>query len=113
MSIFTSAVRRNLTRDHWQSDLYLKDCQEARELIALFGKEKDSKSFISAKDKCKWIEIPFAFDPFWEKLDTPDKRLLSFINLVIDFTENDLAGHMQYLNGQAKNALRDFSAIKV
>lgn len=112
ISIYLSAIRKNIPYDHHESDLYLKDCQETRELIALYGKEKESKPFRSALDNTMWVDIPFAFDPFWDKIQDREKRLVSFINLVIDFSESDPAGHMIYLNGQAKNALRDFAGMK-
>jgi len=112
MTIYLSALKRNIPHDHHESDLYLKDCQDTQELIALYGREKDAKSFRSALDNTTWVEIPFAFDPFWNKIQDREKRLVSFINLVIDMSENDHAGHMIYLNGQAKNALRDFAGMK-
>lgn len=111
LSIFAMALKKGIPHDSHASDLYLKDCEETRALIKQYGKENVSQRFISAIDKESWWEIAFAYDPFWEKASSREKRLLSFINLVIDFTENDSAGHMQYLHQQAKNALTDFSML--
>ena len=51
--------------DHHESDLYVLDSPLARTVIRQFGRE--STSFISNVDKKRWLDVPFAYEPFWDK----------------------------------------------
>lgn len=51
--------------DHHASDLYVLDTPVARLVIRQFGRE--STSFTSPIDKKRWLDVPFAYEPFWNK----------------------------------------------
>lgn len=54
--------------DHHLSDLYLKVTDVSRKLISEYEYRKLVKNFTSHIDKQSWYEIPFAFDPYWDKI---------------------------------------------
>jgi hypothetical protein len=51
--------------DHHESDLYVLDTPIARLVIRQFGRE--STGFKSAIDGKRWLDVPFAYEPFWKK----------------------------------------------
>ena len=51
--------------DHHASDLYVLDTPVARLVIRQFG--LNSSSFTSQIDGKRWLDVPFAYEPFWEK----------------------------------------------
>jgi hypothetical protein len=68
MSIYTDIKAADLPTDSHESDLYVKDSPEAREILAEHGKKVDGwnvQGFKSAIDGAHWLDIPFAFDPWW------------------------------------------------
>jgi len=63
-NIYEQCVAAGLEIDHHESDLYIKDCPAARDLL---GKnEQNFDEFEDSKD-IKWLEVPFAYQPFWDK----------------------------------------------
>jgi hypothetical protein len=51
--------------DHHASDLYVLDTPVARLVIRQFGRE--SSGFTSQIDGKRWLDVPFGYEPFWEK----------------------------------------------
>jgi hypothetical protein len=51
--------------DHHASDLYVLDTPVVRLVIRQFGRE--SSGFTSQIDGKRWLDVPFAFEPFWDK----------------------------------------------
>ena len=51
--------------DHHESDLYVRDTPIARLVIRQFGRE--SSGFTSKVDGQRWLDVPFAYEPFWNK----------------------------------------------
>lgn len=51
--------------DHHASDLYVLDTPVARLVIRQFGRE--SSGFTSPNDGKRWLDVPFAYEPFWNK----------------------------------------------
>ena len=51
--------------DHHESDLYVLDTPVARLVIRQFGRE--SSGFTSQIDGKRWLDVPFAYEPFWKK----------------------------------------------
>jgi len=51
--------------DHHESDLYVRDTPLVRAIIRQFGRE--SSSFTSKVDGHRWLDVPFAYEPFWTK----------------------------------------------
>lgn len=53
----------------WQSDLYVRATPEAVDIVKRYSEETGIKlgynGFISKSDGLRWIEAPFAFEPFW------------------------------------------------
>lgn len=59
--------------DNHESDLYLKDTKETRELIAEIKESYACAEYLidrfhSDIDNCYWFDIPFAYFPFWESI---------------------------------------------
>ena len=55
--------------DSWQSDLHVKSTPEAREVIAQFEAEggiTNKEGFTSQIDGARWIDLPFAYQPWWD-----------------------------------------------
>ena len=70
ISIYTKAINL-LPREHignWQSDLYIKKCELSDKLIQEYEPKNNVKIFTSQIDNSPWYEIPFAYDPYWNKL---------------------------------------------
>lgn len=55
--------------DKRESDLYVLDTPEARAIITKPRHKtlgQNMTSFICQRDGRRWLEVPFAYDPFWE-----------------------------------------------
>lgn len=52
-----------------QSDLYLKQTDESDKLIKNYEFKSNVTIFRCQTDGSPWYEIPFAYDPFWSKLN--------------------------------------------
>lgn len=68
-SIYNIAVKNmesNEISNH-ESDLYLKVTQVSEKLIAEYEFKGSVRKFFSKVDKSYWFDIPFAFNPFWNK----------------------------------------------
>lgn len=65
MSLYKDVVRAGIPIDHHESDLYVLDTPQARSLIAKHGLR--GKSFKSQIDGLRWLDVPFMYEPFWEK----------------------------------------------
>jgi hypothetical protein len=54
--------------DHHQSDLYVRWTPEADAIIRAHGgpEAKNARAF-TGTDGLRWIDIPFAYDPFWRR----------------------------------------------
>jgi hypothetical protein len=64
-SAYTAIVRAGIPTDHHESDLYVLDTPEARRILAEHGRAYSR--FISATDRRYWLDVPFAYAPFWTK----------------------------------------------
>lgn len=65
MTIYQSACLAGLQMDCHESDLYLRATPEAQRLVKECGAA--ATTFTSATDCQQWLDVPFAYDPFWEK----------------------------------------------
>ncbi len=74
LSLYECAVLDGLELDHHESDLYLKDCPEARVLLEEHDKRGVSvrkvdgwnvSVFYSQTEREPWLDIPFAYGPAW------------------------------------------------
>lgn len=64
-TIYIDAKQLGLQIDNWQSDLYILSTLEAHDLIRCH--KPKNVSYFTGNDGLPWIEIPFAFDPFWSR----------------------------------------------
>ncbi len=66
MSIYTDMKEAGVETDNHFSDLYVKDCPAARKVLTNHGRYTKTVRFV-ARDNEEWLDIPFAYDPFWEE----------------------------------------------
>jgi hypothetical protein len=66
MSLYTDLTAAGIPTDNHESDLYVLATPEARELVRKHGHGSPA-SFVSAIDGKLWFDLPFQFDPFWER----------------------------------------------
>lgn len=68
MTLYREMIEAGVETDSHESDLYVLATPEAREILARHPTEaKNARGFVSAVDKRFWIDIPFAYEPFWTK----------------------------------------------
>jgi hypothetical protein len=65
MSIWTEVQARGIQYDTHESDLYIPVNDETRDLLQRSG--HSHTAFFSSKDHKMWFDIPFAYEPWWEK----------------------------------------------
>ena len=64
-SLYKELIAAGIQTDHHESDLYVLDTLTARDIMKRYGKK--GSSFTSQVDGKRWIDVPFAYEPFWEK----------------------------------------------
>ena len=68
-SIYARAKAAGIPMDSHESDLYLKDTPDARRILQEWREESGRDGcvtyFRDNIDRQQWIDIPFAYDPFW------------------------------------------------
>lgn len=62
---YAAVVAAGIEVDHHESDLYVLDTPEARELVRTY--DKPLQVFTSHVDGRQWLDVPFAYTPYWEK----------------------------------------------
>lgn len=69
MSLYRRLKKAGCEIASWQSDLYVRATPEAVEIVKQYSEETGIKlgytGFVSNSDGLRWIEAPFAFEPFW------------------------------------------------
>lgn len=53
--------------DSHESDLYLAVTEQTSKLLTEHGALKHIKIFVSHMDGRRWFDIPFMYQPFWDK----------------------------------------------
>jgi hypothetical protein len=71
-SLYKELVAAGVPIDHHESDLYVLDTRVARGILAAHGKK--GTAFTSQVDGRRWIDVPFAYEPFWEKASRAARR---------------------------------------
>lgn len=66
-SIYELAMMAGCELSHHQSDLYLKKTDETQKLVDNYEFKNIVTTFKSLIDHTPWFDIPFAYDPFWER----------------------------------------------
>lgn len=66
MTLYDEMIAAGIAVDNHESDLYVLDCPKSREILKRYPtQQSNATSFVSNVDSKRWIDIPFAFDPFW------------------------------------------------
>jgi hypothetical protein len=58
-TLYEECIEASLKIDHHESDLYIKDCPEARALLIKHGKQ--IQTFIDNIDHEVWLDVPFEY----------------------------------------------------
>ena len=68
-TLFQKIVLAGIEFDHHESDLYLKDCPETREILEEFPlNKKNATAFRSeVEPHDMYLDVPFAYEPWWIK----------------------------------------------
>jgi len=65
MSLYTDLIEAGQPVSNWQSDLYTPVNEVTRALVKKHGHK--AEVFTSQIDGKPWFDVPFQFDPYWEK----------------------------------------------
>ena len=68
-SLYERLNEAGFETDSWQSDLYVLKTPQALAAIEAFEAEggiTNRSEFVSDKDGRRWIELPFAYSPWWD-----------------------------------------------
>lgn len=63
-SLYSKCISQGLKTDHYESDLYIEHSSKAAKLVNQYT--QNSILFIDNIDNKLWIEVPFAYTPFYE-----------------------------------------------
>lgn len=66
MTIHSDMKKAGIPCDHHESDLYVPDCPESREILARHGKKVDGwnvQPFTNQISGDRWLDIPFNWRP--------------------------------------------------
>lgn len=67
-SLHHDLVTAGLQLDNHESDLYVEDTPEARAILARHPTHRtNARPFQHAVTGKLWLDVPFAFEPFWQK----------------------------------------------
>jgi hypothetical protein len=75
MTIYQDMKAANIPIDNHESDLYVRDCKKARDILAEHDKRGkrvcivdgwNVSKFYNQIDGEPWLDIPFAYDPFYD-----------------------------------------------
>ena len=68
MSLYSELKKAKVKMDHHYSDLYVKITPDSQEIVNRHRNPNRSLTvFRSPIDHHLWFDIPFAYDPYWEK----------------------------------------------
>lgn len=65
MSLFEEVISRGIPYEHHESDLYIPFTKETEKLVRNYN--VSAERFISQIDGKVWFDIPFVYEPYWEK----------------------------------------------
>lgn len=67
-SLYSMLLAEGCEIDHYNTDLYVLDTRESREIMALFegfGGKTNKQRFRSERDNKLWWDLPFHYNPRW------------------------------------------------
>lgn len=69
MTLFQKIKDAGIPYSNHSSDLYIKDCIEARTILSEYEcASRNATTFINKVNNERWIDIPLSYDPFFEKV---------------------------------------------
>ena len=74
MTIYEQLKAAGVPTDSHGSDLYAKKTPESEAIVRAYEFRGIVKTFIDNIEKTLWYEIPFAYDPFWERVEAAASR---------------------------------------
>ena len=77
-SLFQAIKKAGIPYETHESDLYLPATKEVLELIKKYHPQSNIQVFKSEIDGKTWIDIPFAYEPWWEKRTKKNPTLAVF-----------------------------------
>ena len=66
-SIYDALKEAGCELDHHESDLYVLETDTARGILNGYGVERIDEGRFIAYDGRHWLELPFQYQPFWDK----------------------------------------------
>ena len=67
-SLYSAVIRLGIAHDSHESDLYIEDTDLARHVLGHFKTQhENARRFTHQIHRVPWIDVPFAYDPFWER----------------------------------------------
>ena len=67
MGIYKEILALGVPIDSHESDLYVKDTPEVRELLNEYQYQSNVTEFTNEIDGAHWLDIPFAYEPWWRR----------------------------------------------
>lgn len=69
MTLFEEIKVAGIKYNHWYSDLYIPNTPQVREILSRHRQHlRLTSAFIDQIDGENWLDIPFAYEPFWGKV---------------------------------------------
>jgi len=65
MTLYDKLKEAGCQMDNHESDLYVESTEVSQAIIKEFGMK--GKPFISRIDQAVWLDIPFQFQPYWDR----------------------------------------------
>ena len=66
-SIYLQLKEAGVQLDNHESDLYALVTDESKRILQSYKYKSQVTTFKSEIDKKLWFDIPFAFEPYWER----------------------------------------------
>lgn len=67
MSLYKTLKEAGIEVSNHESDLYFPRTKESMDILSKFPLEmQNSKGFLNRITNEIWIDVPFAYDPYWE-----------------------------------------------
>lgn len=70
-SLYKDIIAAGIETDHHESDLYVRDCEQARAIIAKYG--QPIHQFWADDGTGRWLDVAFQYEPYWEAKQKKEK----------------------------------------
>jgi hypothetical protein len=64
--LFEAVKAAGIAYDNHESDLYIEATPEARALLRRYEHRDNARPFVHAVTGAIWLDVPFAFVPWWD-----------------------------------------------